>query len=220
METIYKIISDNPNYFVWGFCIINFLWAGFLYFNKKRHDRELEGLKHSYNLDLEKRKKIYQMKASQFERYFQMVDDFGKRQQVDLPNRLHPIFNAYMENYLKAQATGGQEASTAAITKFGSQISEIMNEGMEQYLSLKSETNSLKLIASDALAILFDDLQNSYDRAFNISQEFMGKFVELIVSNNQSEIQRYQELMFEQAEEIKGYADKLMSQMRLELKEI
>lgn len=49
METLYKIISNNPEYFAWAFGIINTLWIVFIYFNRKRHEHELESLKHSYS---------------------------------------------------------------------------------------------------------------------------------------------------------------------------
>lgn len=220
METIYKIISDNPGYFVWAFGIINALWVVFIYFNKKRHERELESLKHSYSLDLEKRKKMYEMKAAQFEKYFRMIDDFGKRQQVDIVKRMQPIINKFMEDYLKSTECGDKKAETAAIITFSSQISDLTNEGMEQYLSLKSETNSLKLIASDDLAILFDELQESYDDAFNATQEFMSKFVKLTMENNEEEMQRSQKTITTLGNNIKQKAEKLMIQMRKELNEI
>jgi predicted outer membrane lipoprotein len=220
METIYKIITDNPGYFAWAFGIINALWVIFIYFNKKRHERELESLKHSYSLDLEKRKKMYEMKAAQFEKYFRMIDDFGKRQQVDIVKRMQPIINKFMEDYLKSTECGDKKAETAAIITFSSQISDLTNEGMEQYLSLKSETNSLKLIASDDLAILFDELQESYDDAFNATQEFMSKFVKLTMENNEEEMQRSQKTITTLGNNIKQKAEKLMIQMRKELNEI
>ena len=220
METLYKIISENPEYFAIVFGIVNALWAGFIYFNKKRHDREIESLKHSYNLDIEKRKKMYEMKAAQFEKYFRLIDDFGNRQQVDIPKRMQPIINDYMKNYLRASERGDKTAETEAITTFGSQISEITNEGMDQYLSLKYETNSLKLIASDELALLFDELQDLYDGAFNATQDIMSRFVELTIANNQEEIQRYQKDLTIYGNNIKVAADKLMNQMRKELNEI
>ena len=220
MKTLYGIISNNPDYFVWVFGIVNFFWAAFLYFNKKRHDRELETLKHSLNLDLEKRKKIYEMKSTQFEKYFRMADDFGKKQQVDLPKRLQPIFDAYLRNYLKAEQEGNQETSRGVITHFSSQIGSLINEGMEEYLSLKSETNSLKLIASEQLALIFSQLEDLYEKAFKTSNEFMTKFVELMVSNNQQQLQNYQKLIEEQSTAIKKQLSELMNQMRLEIKEI
>ncbi len=220
MKTLYDIISNNPDYFAWVFGLVNFLWVAFLYFNKKKHDRELETLKHSLNLDLEKRKKIYEMKATQFEKYFRMADDFGKKQQVDLPKRFQPIFDECLRNYLKAEQEGNQEASRGVIAHFSSQIGSIMNEGMEEYLSLKFETNSLKLIASERLASIFAQLKALYEKAFKTSNDFMTKLVELIVSNNQQQIQTYQKLMEEQADAIKEQLSNLMNQMRLELKEI
>lgn len=220
METIYKIISDNPGYFVWAFGIINALWVVFIYFNKKRHERELESLKHSYSLDLEKRKKMYEMKAAQFEKYFRMIDDFGKRQQVDIVKRMQPVINKFMEDYLKSTECGDKKAETAAIITFSSKISDLTNEGMEQYLSLKSETNSLKLIASDDLAILFDELQELYDDAFNATQEFMSKFVKLTMENNEEEMQHSQKTITTLGNNIKQKAEKLMIQMRKELNEI
>ncbi len=39
MSIIYELIQQNPKYFAWVFGVINALWAGFIFFNKKRHDR-------------------------------------------------------------------------------------------------------------------------------------------------------------------------------------
>lgn len=220
METIYKIISSNPEYFACVFGLINALWVAFLYFNKKRHEKEILQLKHGLNLDLEKRKKIYEMKSGQFEKYFKMADDFGKKHQVDLPKRLQPIFNEYMENYLKASMNADKEAERKCIVKFGEQVSSIMNQGMEEYFALKSETNSLKLIASEELARIFEEVQDAYEKAFNTSNEFMGKFVEITAANNSEENIKYQELMKEQGENIQEKLNTLMKQMRKELNEI
>ncbi len=192
----------------------------FVYFNRKRHEREIESLKHSYNLDLEKRKRIYEMKATQFEKYFRMIDDFGKRQQVDIPKRMQPIINEFMRNYLKAIDRGDKTAATESITNFGSKISDVTNEGMEQYLSLKSETNSLKLIASDELSLLFDELQQLYDSAFDSAQNFLSIFVELVIANRQAEIQKCIETFGIHGDNIKIAAKKLMNQMRKELNKI
>ncbi len=61
METIYLIIKQNPEYFAWIFGLINALWLGFVYFNKKRHQRDLVSLKQALDLDLERRKKVFEM---------------------------------------------------------------------------------------------------------------------------------------------------------------
>lgn len=220
MDSIYEVVRQNPDYFFWIFGIVNVLWAAFLYFNKKQHDRALETLRHSLNLDLEKRKRMYEMKAAQFEKYFRMADDFGKKHRVDLPNKLLPILDEYMNGYLSAEEKGDKAASTAAIAKFSSQIARIVNDGMSEYLSLKAETNSLKLIASDALAAIFDNVQKAYEGAFQLTSEFMNRFLELTLSNDQSTIQKYQSQMAAQANETENQLRNLMQQMRSELNEI
>ena len=50
MEEIFKIISEKPEYAAWAFGLINVLWLAFLYFNKKRHERELIAMKQSFDL--------------------------------------------------------------------------------------------------------------------------------------------------------------------------
>ncbi len=40
MEEIFKVISEKPEYFAWAFGLVNALWIGFVYFNKKRHEKE------------------------------------------------------------------------------------------------------------------------------------------------------------------------------------
>jgi len=220
METIYETVRQNPVYVAWIFGIVNALWVVFLYFNKKRHEKELENLKHTFNLDLEKRKKMYEMKSAQFEKYFRMTDEFAKKHQVDLPLTLQPIFAEYMNNYLTAQEKGDKAASTIAITKFGSQISKIMSDSTNEYRALIAETNSLKLIASDALAAIFDNVQEAYEKAFQLMNEFMNRLVELMISNDQSTLQKYQSEMAAQAKEIENQLRNLMQQMRNELKEI
>ena len=62
MEEIFTVISEKPEYFAWTFGLVNALWMGFVYFNKKRHEKELIGVKQSFDLDLERRKKVFEMK--------------------------------------------------------------------------------------------------------------------------------------------------------------
>lgn len=220
MNIVYDFISHNPALIAGVFGIVNALWIGFTYFNKKRHDRSMETLKHHYRLDLEKRKKMYEMKAIQFENYFKLIDEFGKKQQVDIPRRMMPILAEFTKSYLNESDSENNTKQTETITKFSAAISSLMNEGMEQYLSLTSETSKLKLIASEELNILFEKLEDLYDSAFKLSNEFMGKFVELTVCGRQEEILKYQELMKHQGNEIKATAKYLMAQMRKELNEI
>lgn len=50
MQTIYKIVASNPEYFIWAFGVVNVLWVIFVYFNKQSHDKAMERLKHNYKV--------------------------------------------------------------------------------------------------------------------------------------------------------------------------
>lgn len=224
LELIYAAIKARPDYFAWAFGIVNVLWGAFVYFNKKRHERELVSLKatieHSHNLDLEKRRRLYEMKATQFEKYFRMVDDFGKKNQVDMPRRMQPIINEYFTSYLEAQHNGDEEASRVAIIRFGEKVNTLLSEGYEDYMTIQTETHSLKLIATEQLAAIFDLLETQYGEAFKLSQQFMSEFVDMTTRGDNDKIQAYQKEMYEKGAATKTTADTLMCQMRLELQDI
>ena len=49
MNDILKIITEKPEYVAWIFGVVNALWIVFLYFNKKRHEKELIKVKPKKN---------------------------------------------------------------------------------------------------------------------------------------------------------------------------
>ncbi|GEM_PF-841329 len=224
LEAIYATIKARPDYFAWAFGLVNVLWGMFLYFNKKRHERELVSLKasieHSHNLDLEKRRRLYEMKATQFEKYFRMVDDFGKKHQVDMTRRMQPIINEYFSTYLEAQQRGDEEASREATISFSGKVNLLLAEGYEDYMTIQAETHSLKLIATEQLAETFDQLEAKYAEGFKLSQKFMNEIIELIVRGDNNRIQEYQKGLEEQGAATKATAEALMRQMRTELQDI
>lgn len=224
IEVIYAAIEARPDYFAWAFGLVNILWGVFLHFNKKRHERELVSLKgsieHQYNLELEKRRRLYEMKATQFEKYFRMVDDFGKKHQVDMPRRMQPIINEYFTSYLDAQQRGDEEASRAAIISFSGKINLLLAEGNEDYMTIQAETHSLKLIATEQLAEIFEQLEAKYAEGFKLSQDLMNEIVVLIARGDDNRLQEYQKDLQEQGAATKAMAEALMRQMRIELHEI
>ncbi|MBT0027215.1 hypothetical protein J4H29_21070 [Vibrio alginolyticus] len=88
MESVYNVIQENPDYFAWVFGVVNVLWGLFVYFNKQSHDKALESLKHGLSLEAERRKKVFELKATQYEAYVSNLDAFGKKYQVDLPAKM------------------------------------------------------------------------------------------------------------------------------------
>ncbi|AFN73827.1 hypothetical protein MROS_0584 [Melioribacter roseus P3M-2] len=217
---MFDFISKNPELVTVLFGVANFLWAIFLYFNNKKHQQNIESLKHSLNLDLERRKKVFEMKVNQFEKYYRLIDEFGKKYSVDLPKKLQPIFTEYYDKFLKAEMENNKEESRKIIVWFGDQIGNLMLDINENYVRLNSETNSLKLTSSDKLVDILNELQKCYEDSFNLSSEFISKFQEILLTQNQVLQNDYQNRMKESAMKLKNKSDELMARMRFELTEI
>ena len=131
-----------------GVCVVNVLWGLFAYFNKQSHDKALAKLKHELALDADRRKRVFELKATQYEAYVENLDEFGKKHQVDMPARIQPVFDKYLNDYLVATQNGDKNQEREVITWFSSKISSFMQEGLSDVLKLQSESNKLKLTAT------------------------------------------------------------------------
>lgn len=220
MQTIYEFIQDNPAFFAWAFGIVNVLWGLFAYFNKQSHDKTLANLTHTLRLEADRRKAVFELKASQYESYVKSLDAFGKKHSVDMPARMQPIFDKYFHDSLAASESGDKEKEREVIVWLSSQVGALMQEGLGDVLVLQSESNRLKLTATDEMTETFSRLEALTKESMDKTNEFMGKFTELFLSQNQEAIQQYQALLTEIGTATKTEAGKLMKQMRAELARI
>ena len=220
MEEIFKVISEKPEYFAWAFGLVNALWLGFVYFNKKRHEKELIKIKQSFDLDLERRKKVFEMKASQYEAYFRYLDAIHNRHQTDYQDVLIPIMNEFMSSYLDASSRNDEEAAIAATIKFSKQISRLTRDGMQEMGVIESETNSLRLTASDEVNKLLDEIKSLYSLLFETSGKMMSDLLQITINNDQELAKRNQEELNRLSELAKSKSAELREQMRNDLKQI
>lgn len=220
MEEIFKFISEKPEYTAFSFAVINALWIVFIYFNKKKHEKELIGVKQSFNLDLEHRKKVFEMKASQYEAYFKNIDAIHNKHQMDYQNIFTPIMNEFMSTYLEACTNNNEEEATKATIWFSKKISKITQDGFQELKIMESETNSLRLTASDEVAILLDEIKELYNQLFTLSGKMMSDLVQITINNDQTLAIKNQENMMVVADKVKRKAIQLREQMRNDLKKI
>ncbi|EID4382760.1 hypothetical protein O2V57_004488 [Vibrio parahaemolyticus] len=220
MESIYSIIQENPDYFAWVFGLVNALWGIFLYFNKQSHDKALENLKHGLSLEAERRKKVFELKVSQYEAYVSNLDEFGKKHQVDLPAKMQPIFDKYFNDYLAAAQVGDKDKEREVLCWFGTQVSEVMRDSTEDLMKLQAESNKLKLTATDQMVETFARLEALTKASSDKSNEFMSKFLEIVLSQNNELSAKLQEELASLGKETQAVAKELMEQMRQELQTI
>lgn len=220
MKAIYDVIQENPQFFAWAFGLVNALWILFAYFNKQTHDKQLARLEQQLRLDADRRLKVFELKVTQYESYVMNLDAFGRKQQADMPARLQPVFDKYLSDYLAASMAEDKEAEHKVITWFSSQIAGSMQEVYADTLKLKSESNRLKLTATDEMIETFSELESLTDESTTTANEFMGKLTEIVLGGRQQEARMYQARLATLGKQIQDASQKLLNQMRAELREI
>lgn len=220
MQTIYDMIQENPAFYAWAFGLVNLAWGLFIYFNKQRHDRELRYLEQDLRFNADRRLKLFDLKATQYSQYVTDIDSLGKKNQVEIPSRLQPIFDKYFQNYLAASEAANEEQQRKAIGWLGSQVSEIMQESLQDVMKLKYESNRLKLIATDQMLTTFENIEKLNQEIFDITNAYMSQFTEIVIHQKTEETELFQKEATRLGEELQTQSRKLLSQMRQEINEI
>lgn len=220
MSAIFKVIQEHPELFAGIFAVVNVLWVLFVYFNKQRHDRAMAKLQNNLSLDAERRKKIFELKANQYETYVANLDAFGKKHQVDLPGRMQPVFDKYLSDYLAATEAGDKEREREAITWFSGQVSALIQEGLHDVLKLQAESNRLKLTATDEMIDTFSELEALTIASMDKANEYMGQFIEITITQDHQRTEKYETELKELGLKTQEKASQLMRQMRAELRAI
>ncbi|HEA3089963.1 TPA: hypothetical protein RVR74_002279 [Aeromonas salmonicida] len=220
MQEVYDLIQGNPKFYTWAFGILNLLWVAFAYFNKQRHERKLKQLEQDLRFRADRRLKIFDLKASEYAKYVTDLDSFGKKNQIEMPERMQPIFDQYLQNYLAATEVGDKEREIQVIGWFSSQISALMQEGLKDVLKLKCESNRLKLIATDEMLQTFDKLEQLAQESMDCTNEYMKNFTEIILHQQHGKTEVFKRQAAELASEIQNQTRALMNQMRKELSDI
>lgn len=219
MEQIYSLVQENPKFFAWIFGIINVLWGIFLYFNKQSHDKNLAKIKNELSIEAEKKKKLFEMKVQQYEKYFNLIDSFNHKYSVDINDRLFPIISEFLDNYLKANEDRNETGKRNAILELSHETNNIVNEIHREFMTIAQETNSLKLIASNETVKILDEIKEIFNSSVNIGTDTLRKFVELSINNDMERIKEEIGDLSQNAKEFKEKSDKLLNQMRNELAE-
>lgn len=220
MNAVYDAIQESPQFFAWAFGLVNVLWVLFTYFNKQSHEKQLAKLEQHLRLDADRRLKVFELKVTQYESYVMSLDAFGRKQQSEMPARMQPIFDKYLSDYLAAAEAEDKAAEHKVITWFSNQVSGLMQEVYADSLKLKSESNRLKLTATDEMIETFLELESLMDESTATASEYMGRLTEIVLGGRQEEATTYQARLAALGKQIQAASKNLLDQMRAELREI
>ncbi len=190
----------------------------------KRKNRELveetESIKKEHQLDISKRRYQYESKKEQYLGFFKLLDKFTNEATLKNQSELIPILDEFNKNYLNAATRGNKKGENMAVTVMSKKIQKLTFDSYAELTKLKQETNTIRLIASDAILTKLDLLELSYDRLMEQSDKMMSDLPKLMMTGNQSKINLQQQEL-----EIKGKVtlnikNDIIQLMRKELNEI
>ncbi|WP_157781978.1 hypothetical protein [Vibrio splendidus] len=130
---------------------------------------------------------------------------------------MQPIFDEYLNDMVLAGQSQNKEMERETLVLFSNNISALMQEGSEDVQKLKSETNRIKMIATDEMIETFEELEVLTQESMDTAIEFVGKFLEIIINKQDDESQKYQAKLSDIGITIQQKSKKLLQQMRDEI---
>ncbi|MEP4891518.1 MAG: hypothetical protein ABJV04_15950 [Aliiglaciecola sp.] len=181
-----------------------------------KYRAETEEIKKQHSLDIEKRKYQYEEKRLQFSKYFALLDEFhGKCNSIFL-EKFQPIMTEFLSDCLNED----EVIKNQAIVKYNQDVQALVFELNEEHLKVKTEQNSIRLIASEKVDVLLDKLEVAVKNATDASTEMLRFMSTQEFWADQSLIVPYQEKATLFGQDVQRCHNALKEQMKQELKEI
>lgn len=173
-----------PEYYFWLFLLINLLWFALWCFSRHASNNRYHQLKHALDLDLERRRKVYELKICQYEEYCNELDAFYYRHQNDYQKVFLPLFNEFNNRYQAADAADDTAAAATATLWFSGEIQKVSNANSTEIRVLDKQTAELKLSAADDVVETLLEIQQLYQALLVVSAEQMNKLVAITLSKD------------------------------------
>lgn len=149
---------------------------------KSKYIREIENLKKEHQLDVEKRKYRYESKQEQYINFFKLLDELQKNSTLRTQSEMIPIIEEFNKNYISAS---NKKNETKALTVFSEKVQKVIMSTNTELIKLRSETKSIRLIASDEVIRNLDKLEFIYEKTFEESNKMLSDLPLQIISNDQ-----------------------------------
>ncbi|SNY42542.1 hypothetical protein SAMN06297280_0457 [Arsukibacterium tuosuense] len=222
MDTINALLAklpgqSLPDYYVWVFTAINLLWFALFCFSKHAANNRFHKLKHSMNLELERRRKVYELKVCDYEDYCNELDAFYLRHQNDYQTLFLPLFTEFNSRYQAADAAEDTAAASIATLWFSGEIQRVSNAGLAELQTLNKQTAGLKLSAADDILEILEEIQKLYNKLLVVSSEQMNKLVAITLSKDYEAVKFIGEELQQVGRELKTQSNLLMHAIRRDL---
>lgn len=180
--------------------------------------KQIEYLKKEHELEIAKRKYQYESKKEQYINVFKMLDSFSGKQSIKIIENITPIINDFYSNFLSA--TDNPKEQDKVYSLFMERIQSLMYENNTEFIRLKQETNTIKLIASNEVLYLLNELEETYNKMFDASNAIINISFSSVITDNQKGLQESKIFLEQTAQYAMTIKDKLILQMRDDLSKI
>jgi hypothetical protein len=222
MDTITTLLAKLPahtlpDYYIWLFVVTNLLWFALFCFSKQAAGNRYKRLKHSLNLELERRRKVYELKVCQYEDYCHELEAFHLRHQNDYQNVFLPLFTEFSNRYQAAEAAEDTAAASLATLWFSGEIQQISSVNNTELKALDKQTAALTLSAADDVVEILTDIQQLYQKLLVVTSEQMNRLVAITLSKDFAAIKFMGEELQQAGNDLQSHTHQLMQAIRRDL---
>ena len=201
------------------------------YFNKRAEfkvlkennaslQKENEAIRSSYELEISKRKYLYEEKLRQYSNFFSLIDACSKEMNNRTQQQCIDAITRFYSRFLLAVDANDNVAESNAASKFQSELTQIIMDANDYLIKFRQQTNTIKLIASDEIVGFLEMFDSKMEESINFSTSCLQDIHSLILQCNVKQLEINQNRINTIGQEIVLIKNKIISLMRKELDQI
>jgi len=184
-------------------------------FIKSNFAKELEDVKRDHQLEITRRKYQYEGKKDSYVAFFKMLDTFSTEHNIKAQEKLKEYLDEFNRNF---GDTAKSQKNASLI--FSKKIQALTMESYKDFIKLKHETNSIKLMASDSVRNELQLFENEYEKLMTVSDALTKAMPTLILSQDSIKMNLMKAEVEKEGLLINFMKEELIRLMREELNQI
>ncbi|WP_197020983.1 hypothetical protein [Alloalcanivorax xenomutans] len=180
---------------------------------KYEYDQDLAKLKSHLDFELDKKKRLYEGKLTQYKKYFALMDSYSLEQRSALMDGFQEGIFKILEN-----------PSTENTMEYIKRIFNLKNDISDKFLMFKNEMNGLRLEAGESLLELIESYVSALEKVQERTVSFlswMNENATTFLVQPETAQEKVQEFMQEEAsgeaQELIDLQERIFREMRREL---
>lgn len=178
----------------------------------------IESIKKDHALEFAKRKHQYESKSKQYFKYFELLDSVSGNDTQSALSMLPEMMANFTAELIRAD--NDQDKVADAISNYMKSVNTIMFNAEKNYIRLKQETSTLKLIASDNITTILKGIENEQLKNQALYSEMTNAISEKTLTGNDSALNAIIQKSQAHTDNITALKEELTQEVKKELNEI